>query len=103
MKYFSGQRVRIRSDARPAYDVLEHLKGEIFHIVAPYRDRYTVEQPWYELDAKAKGCPVVAAESALEPVFEPPQKISWQHSSVVWRPKFMDAPAVIRRNRTTPA
>lgn len=78
MKYFPNQRVRIRHDC---------------NAVGPYRLKG--EGGFYELDVTFEGAAVIAGEHAIEPVFDKPEKISWQHSACVWSP--FSQPAVIRR------
>lgn len=96
MKFYPQQRVRIRHDANAVTPGIERVKGEICHVV---RER---QPDHYELDLTFCGYPVLAGELALEPVFDQPQKCSWFDPGIVWRPRELE-PAVIRRNRTTPA
>lgn len=92
MKLYPGQTVRIRRDARPESADVARLRGEIAHIVGLYAHG---QEQWYQLDISTKSGPVGAAESALEPIFDQPVKITWDTPGVVWRPREM--PAVIRR------
>lgn len=95
MTFYPGMTVRIRRDAKPATDELARLRGEIAHIVGPYAHG---QEQWYQLDISTKSGPVGAAESALEPIWDEPVKLSWNDTSgrIVWRPREME-PAVIRR------
>ncbi len=97
MRFFSGQRVRIKRDARttPEY---RPILGEIAHIVR-HAPGHSVIWPWYELDIPGpdpNGGPLFAAEPALEPVFDVPEKSSWFAPDAVWRPRELE-PVVIRR------
>jgi hypothetical protein len=113
VKFHPGQRVRIKPGASHTGG-LGQFVGRTCHVerimsAAEIADSYGiyalfVTEPRYWLDIHNGQYTVTAAESALEPVFDKPEVISWNHSAVVWRPREMDRePAVIRRNRTTPA
>lgn len=95
MKYFQGQRVRIKPNVN-CDPGLEKYCGEIVHVVGPWRDPARIVQ-FYRLDISIGNVPIVAAEHALEPVYDGNTKLAWNDTSgrVVWSP-FL-TPAVVRR------
>lgn len=100
MKFFPGQRVRIKTDITVGDPRCNLLLGEIVHVVecVPKDVAPDTIHVWYYLDVRFGEHRVFAHEHALIPVYDGWQKIDWTDCGNVWSP--FATPAVIRSNRS---
>lgn len=101
MKFFRGQRVRIKPGVTVGDPRCNPLLGEIVRIVERMSKDKAPDtvHAWYWLDVRLGDSRVYAHERALEPVDDGRTKLNWNDAGIVWRPREMDLPQVIRPNR----